>query len=384
MYRTLTMLLLATSLYGTNFISSDVCRKCHPTIYNEYRDSMHSKSSIYSDDIHKGVWEHHPMKKDGKYKCAKCHTPSDTKLVNSLLKDGKGMPQDNEIEQKEPIGCTYCHRIKGIKEGKVSNSNIISQKPKYYFALKDGKNENEVIKFHETTSFFGLSHKVTGSPFHTIDYSNKTFNSGKMCLGCHDHKQNSKGTTICTMDLKSSKESKENCITCHMPQVQGSFNTIIKSKTHAYHGFLGVHNNPKALAKYIKIDAKKVDGKLQITVKNLANHKLFAQPLRLAQLHITIQSKDKSTKLKPFDFSTVLGKDGKVAPAWLATEILKDTTLKAFESRVIDTNYTVKSPQKVILEFGYYKVAPKFASKLGINSKDATAFHTLIKKEYNF
>jgi len=39
-------------------------------------------------------------------------------------------------------------------------------------------------------------------------------------MGCHSHKENSLGFTICKTDEKGAKDKEQNCITCHMPQVK--------------------------------------------------------------------------------------------------------------------------------------------------------------------
>lgn len=379
------ILIAAVNLFAADkFVSSNVCKKCHPIIYKEYSTSMHKKASIYNDAVHKAVWDKHPKNAKKKYVCASCHTPTDTKIIESLKNGKSAMPEKNSIQKEEPIGCSYCHRIKSIEIKTKANLNILNEKPKLYYALKNGKNEKRIVKFHSESSFLGFNKNTAGSPFHNIDYSNKNFSNGKMCLGCHDHKRNGKGFSVCTMEIKTSKKDTNNCIKCHMPQVEGSYSTITKSKTHAYHGFAGLHNRPDMLKKYIIIKTDIKNGKLSVSLKNRSNHKLFAHPLRLAQLHTEIKRNGKTIYLKPINFFTILGKNGKPAMPWSANSILKQNTIKAYEEKLFDMNFTIQKGDEVHITLGYYIVNPKAAKKLGINQKEKTKFHTLVSKTFFF
>ncbi|BDY12648.1 multiheme c-type cytochrome [Hydrogenimonas cancrithermarum] len=385
MLRLTFLLIAALDLFATQgFVSSNVCKKCHPIISKEYSASMHKNASIHNDPVHRAVWEKHPLKKSGKYVCASCHTPTDTKIMQALKSKKSALPEENAIQKNEPIGCAYCHRIKDIEIHAKANLNILNETPKFYYASKEGKSEKRVVKFHEESSFFGLSKKTAGSPFHTIDYGNENFSDGKMCLGCHDHKRNDKGFAICSMDIESSEKSTNNCISCHMPQVEGSYSTIAKSKTHAYHGFTGLHNRPDMLKSYITLKATAKEGKLSVTLKNGADHKLFAHPLRLAQLRIEIGRDGKTIRLEPVNFFTILGHNGKPAMPWSADSILKQNVIKAHEEKRIDMAFTPRKGDEVRVTLGYYIVNPKAAGKLGITQKDFTTFRTLVSKIFFF
>ncbi|MCK9492119.1 MAG: cytochrome c family protein, partial [Sulfurimonas sp.] len=88
------ILALGLALFA-NTADTATCHKCHPTIVEEFESSMHKKSSIYEDKIHKAVWDKHPSKEKNDYTCAKCHTPNAT----------------DEASQKEGITCISCHTI---------------------------------------------------------------------------------------------------------------------------------------------------------------------------------------------------------------------------------------------------------------------------------
>jgi len=384
MIRVFILLLFALNLVAQNgFVSSKVCSKCHPLIYKEYMGSMHRKSSIYNDPVHRAVWKKHPMLKKKKYECAVCHTPSDTRLIQRLDAGKPALPTPDEIQKNEPIGCAYCHRIASVENHAKHGKNILSDKPKYYFAAKNGKSVKEAIEFHQKSSFFGLSRATTGSPFHTIDYGNEIFADGRVCLGCHDHKRNGKGLNVCSMK-RSDKASKKNCIGCHMPQVPGSFNTIQKSATHAYHGFAGLHNGSDYLKKYVKLEAVKNEGKLVVKIVNEANHQLFTHPLRLAQLRISVERNGRTVQAEPVNFFRIIGHDGKPAMPWVADQVVKANTIDAASTKTVITDIRLQPQDQVTVTLGYYIVNPKAAKKLGITDKKLTTFQVLVSKNFQF
>jgi len=378
-------LLTATLSFATHFVPSKVCSKCHPAIYKEYMGSMHRNSSVFNDPVHKAVWDKHPLKAKQKYNCAVCHTPTDTKLIEAFKKGKPALPQANRIQRDEPIGCATCHRIQSIRAHAQQNKNIYNNKPKYYYAAKGGKTVKERVKFHEEPSFFGLFKKAKGSPFHTIDYTNRLFANGAVCLGCHDHKRNKQGLAICSMDRERAKPSaKTNCVTCHMPQVSGSLSTITETKTHAYHGFAGLHVRPDLLAKYIALTIDAPKGKLRVTVKNQADHRLFSHPLRLAQLRVTIERQNKTVTLPPVNLFTVLGKNGRPAMPWVADTVLKQNGIGAKESRTFAFDFIPKKKDRITVTLGYYIVNPQSARKLGIKERGIKEFKVLKSKIFPY
>ncbi|WP_353661898.1 multiheme c-type cytochrome [Hydrogenimonas sp. SS33] len=384
MIRSLAFLLFAVALTAqTQFVSSKVCSKCHPLIYKEYMGSMHRNSSVFNDPVHKAVWQKHPMLKKKKYECAVCHTPGDTRLMGRLASNRPALPEADEIQKNEPISCAYCHRIQSVETHARHNENLLNEKPKYYYAAKEGKSVKEWVKFHRKSGLFGLSRATTGSPFHTIDYGNQLFADGRVCLGCHDHKQNGKGFSVCTMN-RSDKPSKRNCIGCHMPQIPGSFNTIQKSATHAYHGFAGLHNGTEYLKKYVKLEAVKKGGELVAKIVNEADHQLFNHPLRLAQLRIAVERGGKTVSAKPVNFYRILGHAGKPAMPWVADTVVKANTIDAKSTKTVPTGIALQPGDRVTLTLGYFIVNPKAAKKLGITDKKLTEFRVLTSKNFNF
>lgn len=355
-------LLCAYQLSANNL---DTCKSCHPTIYNEFQDSYHKKSTIKEDKVHKAMWDKHPAKGKGDYNCAKCHSPV-----------------ENSQEQKhEGITCISCHTITDMKEHKISNTNILEKKPKTLYSAQKGMEDQKII-YKEKTSWFGLIKDTTGSPYHDIDYTNKGYYTGKMCMGCHSHKQNGKEFDVCRTDMEGASNTETNCITCHMPQIQGTSTTIKKTKTHAFHGFAGVRNAPEMLSKYIDIDYKKVSSGFEITVHNKAPHDLLTHPLRVVQLKTILKKDGKSTELKTHTFVRALAHEGKPALPWVATGLLKDNMIKANEKRVVSYENTIESGDELEIVLGFYIVNPKAVKKLGLeNEKDLSTFK-ILKNSY--
>ena len=367
---------LLLTLFSQASLENTTCKKCHPVIVEEYQNSMHSKASIFKDPIHKAVWDKHPAKKKNNYKCAKCHTPSDHALM-----EGKTKLTDNAVQENEPISCQQCHRIQSIEKHAKANKNVMSKKEKYFFSA-DKARKGTKVEFKEESTLFGLMTKVSGSPYHDIDYSNENFYNGNVCMGCHSHKQNGKGFMVCDLEVKQ-KDSKETCISCHMPQVKGSLANQKQSQTHAFHG-VSIHNTtPKTLSKYVKLSLEKTSDGFNVAVKNEATHTLFPQPLRLNQLRVSIERNGKTIDLKPVNFVRVIGTDGKPSMPWLATEVLKDTTIKAHEKRKVAFDAALQKGDSVVVKFGYYIANPKATKKLGIQDPNAAKFIILTKKRFD-
>ncbi|MFA7500658.1 MAG: multiheme c-type cytochrome, partial [Sulfurimonas sp.] len=260
------IVLLALVLTSLLFAKSatQICKKCHPIIVEEFEGSMHKNSSIYDDAIHKAVWDIHPLKAKDNYVCAQCHIPN----------------AKNEEEAKEGITCVSCHTIKNVEEHASVNKNVYSKDKKTFYSTEAGR-EGEKVVYKKESSLFGMNKSSVGSPYHDIDYTNEKFQNAKMCLGCHSHRQNSNEFMICETSKEGAKNKEENCITCHMPKVEGTTTTIKKTQKHSFHGFAGARKNPQLLSEYVGLDFKKSSNGFEITIDNKAPHDLMLHPLRV-------------------------------------------------------------------------------------------------------
>jgi len=358
-------LFLSLSLYGISS-KTDACQKCHPIIVSEFESSMHKRSSIYDDKIHKAVWDKHPAKKKNNYKCAKCHTPN--------------AKPENKTHQG--LTCLSCHTIKNVEKHTKSNKNIYETKPKTFYSAEVGR-EDQKVKYKTISTWWGDKTTV-GSAYHDIDYTHKQFYTGEICMGCHSHKQNSKKFMVCSTEAPDAKNRKKNCITCHMPKILGSATTVRISKTHRFHGFSGARVKPKMLSKYVELSLKQEQSSFLINIKNDAPHNLLTHPLRKIQLKITLIRDSSRRELKTHTFEKIIGHNGKPSMPWLATEVVKNTMIKGNETRAVEFNKTLQSEDRVEVILGYYIVNSKALKKLNLDTeKELNKFIILKSENFN-
>ncbi|OIP53011.1 MAG: hypothetical protein AUK54_09935 [Helicobacteraceae bacterium CG2_30_36_10] len=361
------ILIYILALSSLLFANADMaaCKKCHPVISAEFETSMHKNSSVYDDKVHKAVWDLHPAKAKDDYKCAKCHTPN----------------AKTAEQQHVGISCINCHTIMDVEKHAQSNKNIYSTEDKKFYSAEIGR-ENEKVHYKKISSMFGMSKTTVGSAYHDIDYTNEKFYNGQMCMGCHSHKQNSHEFSVCETDKAGAQNKESNCISCHMPKVDGSATTVRLSAKHAFHGFAGARVNPELLSKHVQLSLKKEATGFEVVINNKTPHNLMTHPLRVVQLRTTIIRDAKQIELKTHTFVKVIGKDGKPAMPWAATEVLKDTMIKANEKRAIKFEETLKNGDHIEVKLGFYVVNPKALKKLSLDGNKELEKFTILTREY--
>ena len=362
----LSLILLSNIVFANVHSDADTtsCKKCHPTIVKEFATSMHKKSSIYDDKVHKAVWDKHPAKAKGKYKCAKCHTPN----------------AKTEQDQHKGITCISCHTIKSITQGTKTNTNNYTGEKKVFFSAEAGR-ENEKVVYKTTTSWWGNKTTI-GSAYHDLDYTNKNYYNAQVCMGCHSHKQNSHKFAVCSTEEAGAKNTQQNCITCHMPKIKGTATTVRISEKHAFHGFAGVRQHHKLLSKYVELSFAKNNNGFEVNVQNNAPHNLLTHPLRVVQLKTTLIRGTKHIPLKTHTFIKVIGKNGKPSMPWVATEVVKDTMIKANENRTVKFDNKLQSGDKLEVILGFYAVNPKALKKLNLHEEKELQEFTILKSQY--
>jgi hypothetical protein len=326
---------------------------------------MHKKSSIYDDKVHQAVWDMHPSKAKDDYTCASCHTPH----------------AKTEEEQREGISCSSCHTIKAVEHHSSVNKNVYGDDAKTFYSAEKGR-ENEKVVYKQESSFFGLNKTTVGSPYHDIDYTNENFYTGESCMGCHSHRENSHGLAVCNTGTQGAKDTKQNCITCHMPKIKGTATTIRLSETHAYHGFAGAHQKPEMLAEYVTFKVNKSSRGFDVSIANKAPHDLMLHPLRVVQLRVNLIREGKAQALATETFVKVIGRDGKPAMPWVANAVLKDSMIKANETRVVTYDTMLHQGDRVEVQLGYYVVNPKALKKLNLEGDKALEKFTILKDQY--
>ncbi len=342
------------------FEPSRTCKECHPKIYEEFQSSQHRNASIFKDEIHAAVWKKHPKNlKMQSYGCARCHTPA-AKNLEALVAEHNGVvPDANDTTQAEGVSCAYCHRIEGIEHGEKLNKNIIARAPKAYFGTR-----REHIK----------------SPFHKILTNSEHFNNGNVCIGCHSHKKNKFGMNVCSTNIKNELDG-ANCVSCHMPKVEGSVSTLRETKRHTFHGFPGTHTHLDMLRRYVDIELLRGIDAFDIAVNNKSSHALSLHPMRVMQLRLKVTRGEKTRSFEPVDFLRAIGADGKPTPPWLAKEIVKDTSVKANEKRVVHYPYKLRKGDRVEVTIGYYLVNPKMVEKLDLQKSEIARSFRIFKTE---
>ena len=360
-------LMLSTSAFAAmHFEKNQKCSECHPKIYEEYQTSQHGNATVFTDPIHAAVYDKHPMKnKMQKYRCAKCHTPTADNMKELLTPNNGVIPDPDNETQNEAVACAYCHRITDVKPGKAMNENVVSKDMRKYFA-----NLESDVK----------------SPFHEIETNVEVFKNGKLCMGCHMHKTNKKGFDVCSTE-DDNMDGNNNCITCHMPKVDGAPSTLSKVKKHAFHGFPGLHGDLSLLSKYVTLDFKHEKENFIVSVDHQATHSSTLHPLRMAKLVVSIKRGEEIIKMEPKKLLKIIGSKAgpspKATPPWLATDVVKDTRIPANTKKDFKYDFKLQSGDKVTAKFGYHLVKPKALKKFELeNNEEAKEFRVIAKETF--
>ncbi len=360
---------ITTSLVANNavhkYAKSEDCKACHTQIYDEYFGSMHANSTPQRDPIHASVWDKHPKNlKFEQYTCGKCHTPAANNLDKMLTKGQKALPDAANETHQAGIACAYCHRIKSIELHKKSNTNIMTNTQKNYFGTM-------------------LEHLE--SPYHGIvSDGNKHIKNGNVCIGCHSHKKNKHGLNVCSTNIDNELDG-ANCVSCHMPKIDGSVSLLHDTTKHAFHGFAGAHYHSDMLKKYVDISMLRQIKNFVINIDNRTSHTLLLHPLRVAVLKVSIIRDAKTIKLKDEEFARVIGHNGRPAMPWKASKTIKDTMIQANEKRSVTYDFSIQKGDKVDVVLGWFLVNPKVLKELKLkNERVATEFTEFKKQSFNF
>jgi nitrate/TMAO reductase-like tetraheme cytochrome c subunit len=322
---------------------------------------MHSKSTIYKDPIHKAVWESSPAFKKGNYVCGRCHTPADSNMIKKLNNNLSVMPNQNNKAQNDGISCAYCHRIKNIKYGDRQNINIVNEEQKLYYGnLVQPKQNN----FHKSST-------------------NKLFQTGNICIGCHSHFKNKYGVNVCSTN-QSSELNSANCVSCHMPKVAGSPSSLYDRDRHTFHGFAGIHNDMTMLKEHIDIGLLQGEDRFFISIDSKTPHTLTLHPLRSMKLKVSIIRGSTIIDCIEHSFKRVVGTDNNETLPWYATKIVENTSIKANEKRILTYFDKLYPGDRVMVKVGYYLITENSAKMLNLNSiKELREFKLLKSRVFH-
>jgi len=350
------LMILSIGVNAANYPSSESCNECHENIYREHTASMHHKSSLFTDEVHRKV--KNAVNKD-KYSCAICHMPA-TKSLRAVM-SGEDQPNSKDHRQTDGVSCFFCHQISKIYDAKAHNINFSNYKGE-----------------KKPTVFGNLKKPYESNEHHTE--SNEIYKNSEVCMGCHSHKENKLGFEVC--NTKNQYDETSDCIGCHMPSTPGTIEKKNKGTRDSYvsHEFLGVHSEVM-VKKAVKLELDYKDKLLKLTIINKMGHSIITHPMRL-KFAKTVITRDKKViwsnfKESPLEdkeatFILIL-KDNKGNPTLpnKAIGYKLNQNLLASTSKVV--TYEVPKLQKgdeIKTTWISYIVNPKIAKKLDITTKD--------------
>jgi len=238
------------------------CQECHEKIYEEYQSSYHSHG-YFNDTLHRKIADKVSLKK---YDCATCHMPMADNLKDIVT--GKARPDKNNKTHTDAVSCYFCHTIAYVKKAHRFNINVKAKQAANYKPSLYGRLEN---------SDHNDKHSSVNNPIY----------AQKVCMGCHSHKLNENNVTI--FHAMQEGQNSENCIKCHMPEIEGGADKINKRARihHASHKFLGIHDTVFR-KKGVDINVSADGDSLHITMYNKMAHPLIIQSARAKYLKIEI------------------------------------------------------------------------------------------------
>lgn len=347
------LLFLLVITLQAKYLDSKSCQECHEDIHYEHMRSMHSKSSLFSDEVHAKVKN---AVNENKYSCALCHMPS-TKNLASMIR-GLEQPNPSDVRQTDGVSCIYCHQIRDIYHSKQYNINFSS-------AVSG-----------EKPTMFGNLINPDDSDKHSVS-QNEIYKNSEVCMGCHSHKQNAKGFEVC--NTKNEFDKTSDCIGCHMPKAPGGNEKFNKKGRDEYitHEFLGVHSEAM-VKKAVKIELSYENGVIDLDITNKMGHAIITHPMRLKYAKTTVSRAGKviwsnfaKTPLedKEATFIIVFKDDkGDSAMPHKAVAYKVNQNLKAMSSK--NVKYNVDALQKgdeITTQWISHPVNPKIAKKLNIS-----------------
>ncbi len=340
-------------------VSAKECKTCHEEIYSQWKGSMHANSTALKDPIHGAFYkavignpEQEGIKKKGKYPvCLQCHAPA-------AAKDGKTNLAAMQV-YNEGVNCVACHTISRFKGTKKAEGGLRLGTQAYEFSdtSLQGPGTN-----HTTLDWQHPVFQNTANP--------KVFKSNAVCMGCHDQRKNSNKVALCqTGDEIAESGGNSNCLTCHMPTVNGK----------ADHSLLGGHS-AKMVSKglLMTMTTAKKNKTLEVTLKltnQLPHNFPTGAPFRNVYVMLTGYDKQgqevwsssqshpaKDDKQAMFMYSLGDAK-GNPAPPPKATQVLGDTRLKPHETRELKYSMAKETITKLRAVAYYDLLLPSMKKK---------------------
>jgi nitrate/TMAO reductase-like tetraheme cytochrome c subunit len=349
-------------------LKSEKCAKCHEEIYDQWKGSMHAKSTALEDPIHGTFYAAvvGDPKKEGvrtgkdktKYPvCLQCHSPAAAKAGKTNLTAKKAYA--------EGVNCISCHTMTKFKGTTKPGGGLQLGMLAYEYSKTQLQGPNGNIgKTKKHRKKFG--NDVTGNP--------ALMKTSDACMGCHDKRPNANKVSLCqTGDEIDTAGGSTTCQTCHMAVVNGISN-------HEMSGGHSAEMVAKGLVMTITAQKSGDETNATIKVRNLLPHSFpTGAPFRNFYVKTVAFNKEgeqiwSNTKSHPMKddkqamFMYTIGNDKGPSSPPMATKVLGDSRLKPNETRLI--NYKISVPGVVTLKAtAYYDlllvpIKKKFKDKL--------------------
>lgn len=339
------------------------CKGCHGTVYEEWAESMHSHAHHDKDPVF-GAMRTLRIKKQGAGiadQCVKCHNP-------------RSPDRPDEPAGKVGVSCAGCHLVKQVH-------------------LQAGQVGVEVLSYDKTGAMHSARKLLKdASSAHLMGAPLSGMQDGvTLCLACHNQTKSPSGAPACTTgpEYKSaantSAHDAQTCVSCHMPEVEGSAGAVSARPTHRSHQFTGPHrawyqDDTSGLAQAVEVSSSFQDDELRVELTNKSGHAFPSGfPGRMmilkvegmnAQGEVTWRNfKDNAMQEAPGSvFNKVYhDRQGKPVPAALADKLVRDTRLKPDEQRELIFGVS-KEVVRVRIKLLYFLLPPPLSNTLGLSA----------------
>lgn len=371
---------------SSDFESADVCNGCHPTIYNQWKGSMHSNA--FKDPVFQALWKLGEKEAGENIRnlCAGCHSAIGT-VAQEIKREGdKFIASDVAMEG---VTCDMCHtisesRINESPTGLPQNASFVinpgDTKRGPYKDSKSPYHKTMYSELHTKSEFCGSCHNVFHpvSNFHIENtYTEWKFSvyaqKGIQCQDCHMVPVEVAIETAKTLK-KPDKLPGQPCITgpkrdyMYTHEFIGGNAVITKLMGSDKHSEMAIKRLQNAAALEVKFDDIKKGkmGELKVKVINeTAGHNLPTSLTEVREMWLEVYIKDEKGKV--IFSSGALDKDGNVdesAESFNASAVDEKGhhTVKPWEIARFEYNNTI--PPKGFKKVKYNFIVPKDGKKL--------------------
>lgn len=225
------------------------CAGCHGAVVEEWQRSMHSRAHQERDPVFAAMHRVR-VEREGEQltgACASCHSP---------LAPGAPM----SAAGKAGVSCAACHNLAAVHPGKAGAA-ALERAPGGL--LRSGRDlAPGASPAHPTGP--GLPALADGST---------------LCLACHAVAKAPSGVTTCaTGEEFAAGGGAPSCVSCHMPEVEGSASPSGARPRHRSHAFLGPHGawapggDGGFLGSGLEVEARWTEGGAEVALKNTTPH----------------------------------------------------------------------------------------------------------------